>query len=187
MATYIHTIQIINDSVVEPVSRTDIKDWLRVKYDTDDNLIDSLISSARGYIEKATGLALVNRTYEVMVQTISGQTSTFVVDLPYGPLLNIVEVYFKNGINSYDLLTNNDSYEVIGGKLWLYSSGVFKVKYNSGYSSIPDDLRNDIMTLVGWMYENRGKKMNADSVNKGISQYPFWNGLNYHNYKKIVI
>ena len=187
MATFIHTIQIVNDSVVEPVSRTDIKDWLRIKYDTDDEMIDSLIASARSYIEKATGLSLVNRSYECMVQTISGQTSTFVIDLPYGPIVDITEVSYKAGINSYDALTVNESYEVIGGKLWLYSSGIFKVKYDSGYSSLPQDLKNDIMTLVGWMYENRGKKMNADSVNKGISQYPFWNGLNYHNYKKIVI
>jgi hypothetical protein len=47
-------------------------------------------------------------------------------------------------------------------------------------------LENDILTLVAWMYENRGKKMNADPK-ASISQYPYWDGLNYHQYKKVVI
>jgi hypothetical protein len=64
--------------------------------------------------------------------------------------------------------------------------GTYEITYQAGYGSIPADLENDILTLVAWMYENRGKKMNADP--KGIiAEYPFWNGLNYHQYKKVVI
>jgi hypothetical protein len=75
---------------------------------------------------------------------------------------------------------------VIAGKLWLYTQGNYEVQYQSGYSSVPEDIANDIMALVAWQYENRGKKMNADQATL-LSQYPNWNGLNYHQYKKVVI
>jgi hypothetical protein len=45
---------------------------------------------------------------------------------------------------------------------------------------------SDILTLVAWSYQNRGKNMNADPASS-ISQYPYWDGLNYHQYKTVVI
>jgi hypothetical protein len=51
---------------------------------------------------------------------------------------------------------------------------------------MPDDIKNDILTLVAWSYENRGKKFIGDS-RTSLSQYPTWDGLNYHQYKKVVI
>jgi len=75
---------------------------------------------------------------------------------------------------------------VIAGKLWLCTQGNYEVQYQSGYSSVPEDIASDILALVAWQYENRGKKMNADPQSL-ISQYPNWDGLNYHQYKKVVI
>jgi hypothetical protein len=40
--------------------------------------------------------------------------------------------------------------------------------------------------LTSWQFENRGKKMNADKSSL-LSQYPNWDGLNYHQYKKVFI
>jgi len=51
--TYIDGITILADAVVEPVSLTDAKNWLRItNYDTDDVLIGDLINGARVHIEK---------------------------------------------------------------------------------------------------------------------------------------
>lgn len=51
------------------------------------------------------------------------------------------------------------------GKLWFYGGGYYEVTYQAGYDLLLD-LENDILTLVAWMYENRGKKMNADPKSK---------------------
>jgi len=75
---------------------------------------------------------------------------------------------------------------VIGGKIWLYSAGYYNIKYQAGYGTLPSDLVSDILTLVAWSYQNRGKNMNADLASS-ISQYPYWDGLNYHQYKTVVI
>jgi uncharacterized phiE125 gp8 family phage protein len=186
MAIYINGTTILADGVVEPVSLTDAKNWMRIDYTSDDTLIQSLINGSRIHIEKLTGVAFVNKLLKTYIQLTGFEPSVWMVDLPYGPVICIDSVRIKTGINSWETLTKNEDYEVIAGKLWLYTQGNYEIQYQSGYSSVPEDIANDIMALVAWQYENRGKKMNADPQAL-ISQYPNWNGLNYHQYKKVVI
>lgn len=186
MAIYINGITILADAVVEPVSRTDAKNWMRIDYNTDDTLIDNLISSARKHLELLTGRSLTNKLIRANIELTGTVPQVWMVDLPYTPLNCVDEVVMKTGINMSDVLTVNEDYEVIGGKVWLYSQGYYNIKYQAGYGTLPQDLVSDILTLVAWSYENRGKKMNADP--QGIvSSYPYWDGLNYHQYKKVVI
>lgn len=182
---YINSVSLIADAAVEPVSRTDAKNWMRIDYTDDDTLIDSLISAARQHLEKLTGRSLSNKKYSVNIE-LRGTQNEWVIELPYSPVICVDSVNLKEGINDNELLTVNDDYEVIGGKLWIYAQGIYTVVYQAGYGSIPYDLRNDILTLVAWMYENRGKKMNADPK-QSISQYPNWEGMNYHQYRTVVI
>jgi len=186
MAIYINSVIINADAVAEPVSRTDAKNWMRIDYTSDDTLIDSLISAARQHLEKLTGRSLVNKLITANIELTGSIPHVWVIDLPYSPLVCINSINIKEGINDNEALTVNDDYEVIGGKLWLYSAGIYNVVYQAGYGSIPNDLKNDILTLVSWMYENRGKQMNADPK-KSVSQYPSWEGLNYHQYRQVVI
>jgi len=185
--TYIDGITILADAVVEPVSLTDAKNWLRItNYNTDDELISSLVNGARVHIEKLTGCSLVNKSVRINVELTPQSQGFWILDVPYGPLLCVDEVKIKTGMNTYEILTKNSDFEVIGGKIWIYSPGVYVIKYQCGFSSIPEDLATDILTLTAWSYENRGKKMNADVTNR-MSEFPSWEGLNYHQYKKIVI
>jgi hypothetical protein len=185
--TYIDGITILADAVVEPVSLTDAKNWLRItNYDTDDVLINDLLNAARVHIEKLTGCSLVNKSVRINVELTPQSQGFWIIDVPYGPLGCVDEVKVKTGMNTYDVLTKNDEYEVIGGKIWLYSPGIYVIKYQCGYNSIPEDLATDILTLVAWSYENRGKKMNNDPRNR-MTEFPSWDGLNYHQYKKVVI
>ena len=159
---------------------------MRIDYTTDDNLIDDLIVAARLHLEKLTSRSLTNKLLKASIQCSGTIPEVWMVDLPYSPLNCVDEVKYKTGMNTYDILTKNEDYEIIGGKIWLYAKGYYEIKYQAGYGTLPEDLQNDILTLVSWMYENRGKKMNADPK-QSISQYPFWNGLNYHLYKTVVI
>jgi hypothetical protein len=186
MAIYIDGITIVNDAQVEPVSLTDAKNWMRIDYNTDDDQINDLITASRVHLEKITGMGFVNKVYRVNAELTGTVPHVWMVDLPYGPLICIDEVKYKTGINQYTTLTKNVDFEIIGGKLWLYEQGSYQIKYQGGYGTLPEDLQTDMLTLVAWSYENRGKHMNADPK-QSISQYPFWDGLNYHQYKKVVI
>lgn len=187
MAIYIDGITILGDAVVEPVSRTDAKSWMRVQYDDDNNIIDNLLTAARVHIEKLTGLSLVNKLYKANIELTGEVPNVWMVDVPYGPLLCVDSVKMKTGMNLWQTLTEDEEYEVIGGKLWFYSRGYYEIEYQTGFSTLPQDLATDILTLVTWSYENRGKKFQGDAVANLVKQYPNWDGLNYHQYKKVVI
>lgn len=186
MAVLINSVTTLADGAVEPVSRTDAKNWLRIDYTSDDTMIDTLISAARQHLEKLTGRSLVNKKLLCNLEATVQMPKVWVIDLPYSPIVCVDSVTIKEGINDNEALTVNDDYEVIGGKLWIYAPGVYNVTYQAGYGTLPNDLKNDVLTLVAWMYENRGKKMNADPK-QAVSQYPMWEGLNYHQYRTIVI
>jgi uncharacterized phiE125 gp8 family phage protein len=186
MAIFINSTYIVQDAIVEPVSLADAKAWMRIVYDTDDSMIEDLITSARLHLEKISGLSLANKLIRANIELSGIAPQAWMVDLPYGPVICVDEVKFKSGLNTYDIYVVNEDYEIVNKKLWLYNQGNFIITYQAGYASLPGDLKNDLLTLVAWMYENRGKKMNADP--KGvISQFPNWDGLNYHQYKTVVI
>ena len=186
--TYIDGITILADAVVEPVSLTDAKNWLRItNYDSDDVLIGDLLNGARVHIEKLTGCSLVNKSVRINVELTPQSQGFWILDVPYGPLLCVDEVKIKTGMNTYEILTKNSDFEVIGGKIWIYTAGVYVIKYQCGFSTIPEDLSTDILTLTAWSYENRGKKFQGDAKMGMLKEFPNWDGLNYHQYKKVVI
>ena len=188
MAIYINGITVIADAVVEPVSRTDAKNWMRITdYTSDDTLIDELITSARKHIEKLTGLSLANKKLKAYIELTGEVPAVWMVDVPYGPLLCVDEVKYKIGINNWDPIEANVDYEKIGGKLWFYAAGNYEITYQAGYGDLPADLENDILTLVAWMYQNRGKAFQGSAREGLMKEYPNWDGLNYHQYKKVVI
>lgn len=187
MAIYIDAITIVGDGVVEPVSRTDAKNWMRIDYTDDDTLIDNLIEASRVYIEKATGLSLVNKQLKAYIECSGENPPVWMIDLPYGPLICVDSVKYKESVNDWQTLTKNEDYEIIGKKLWVYTAGYYEVTYQTGYSDVPEPLIADILTLTTWQYENRGKKFQGDARAGMVTQYPNWDGLNFHKYKKVVI
>lgn len=186
MAIIVNSVEIVTDVVTEPVTLADAKAWMRISYNTDDTLIQDLIEGARKHIEKLTSLSFATKTLKANIELTGSIPSVWMVDVPYGPLVSITELKWKTGFNLYETLVNNDDYEKIVGKIWLYNAGNYIITYQAGYTTLPEDIKSDILTLVAWSYENRGKQMNADT--KSIpTQYPYWDGLNYHQYKKVVI
>lgn len=187
MAIYINGVTIVADAVVEPVSLTDAKNWMRIDYTSDDTLIQSLLNASRVHLEKLTGLSFVNKLIRTNFELTGSVPHVWMVDLPYGPLVCVDELKIKTGMNTYTTLTKNEDFEVIGGKIWMYTQGVYSALYQGGFGTLPEDLADDILTLTTWQYENRGKKFQGDAKSGLLQSYPYWDGLNYHQYKKVVI
>ena len=187
MAILVNSVSIISDAVVEPVSLTDAKTWMRISYDTDDSLIQELIQSARQHIEGMCGVSFASKVIKSNVELTGSMPNAWMVDVPYGPLICVNELKWKTGFNLYETLVKNEDYEIIGGKIWLYSCGNYIITYQAGYSQLPEDIKSDILTLVSWSYQNRGKNFKSDQNASAFKEYPTWDGLNYQKYKKVVI
>lgn len=188
MPIYTIGTKLVSDSATEPVSLTEMRNWMRLDpTDTsDDSLIMDLISAARQHIENVASLTIVNKVYSTLFEITGVDHKQWIIKLPFGPLVSVTSVKYQDGINSWTTLTLDEHYEVYEGKLLLYKQGVYRVEYSTGFGAIPYDLKNDVMTLVAWMYENRGKMMNVDNKAKA-GMFPFWEGLNYHQYKNVMI
>jgi hypothetical protein len=187
MAIYINNVAVLSDVVVEPVSLTDAKTWMRISYTDDDSMIKELIESARKHIEFLTGVSFGSKLLKANIELTGTIPGVWMVDLPYGPMICVNEVKWKTGFNQFETLVKNDDYEIIGNKLWFYYEGNYTITYQAGYSSLPEDIKSDILTLVTWSYENRGKKFQGEARANLVKEYPTWDGLNYHQYKKVVI
>jgi hypothetical protein len=187
MAIYINNVAVLSDVVVEPVSLTDAKNWMRISYTDDDSMIKELIQSARKHIEFLTSVSFGSKLLKANIELTGTIPGVWMVDLPYGPMICVNEVKWKTGFNQFETLVKNDDYEIIGNKLWFYYEGNYTITYQAGYSSLPEDIKSDILTLVTWSYENRGKKFKGDQTTGTLSEFPKWDGLNYHQYKKVVI
>lgn len=59
---------LLTPAAVEPLALPDAKAYLRVDYASDDDLIQSLIASARAQLEAEVGLVLISRRYQLDVE-----------------------------------------------------------------------------------------------------------------------
>lgn len=158
----IHSVEDISDEsglVTEPVSRTEMKDYLRLQgfdesgdYTFDDTLIDLMITGARQRIEIYTGCSLIPKRVRTVVTNLCGN-----LPLPWGPITGEITVNDSEGEE-----ISTDDVKIIGiqfpdldeprqEKMVLY--------YNAGFPVLPNKmkaLKLAIMAEVAYRFEHRG-------------------------------
>jgi uncharacterized phiE125 gp8 family phage protein len=155
------------DPTLEPVSISEAKSHLRITWDSEDASIDAIINSARWFVETFTRRALINRTIETRFDAFAN--SMF---LPQPPLVSVSSVQYIDGNGDAQTLST-DVYDVDTysepGRIWLKygqsyptpraESHAVRVTHVSGYgsarSSIPGQLRQAMLMMIGHFYENR--------------------------------
>jgi hypothetical protein len=60
----IQSLKTITPPAIEPVTRDEVKQWLRISWTDDDLLLDYLISSAREWLESRVSRALITQTLQ---------------------------------------------------------------------------------------------------------------------------
>jgi uncharacterized phiE125 gp8 family phage protein len=187
----IKDFKITADLVAEPVDLATARNWLRVKeFTTDDDLINSLITSVRLKLEKISGLSF---GYKTMTCLLEVNDSYQWIDLPYGPVDTIDSVEQRDSASSWDALVETTStvsgdYELFGSansQVKLNSCGLFRFVYKGGFSQLPEDLLHDMKVLISYYYENRGHVMKGEEGNADV--FPSDMNLNAYKYRKNVI
>lgn len=171
-------VKIITDLSVEPVTLQEAKDWMKVvDYTYDDSMITNLIKSTRILLEEYTGLSFGTKTIEAIYDIKE------VSEVPYSPLQSMTSVYRRNN-EAWELMNVNQDYWIIADSIKVAYPGMYKLRYQAGYTTLPEALKTDIKVLVGWQYENRGIRFN-ERGNATVN--PFLNILNAPKFKKVVI
>ena len=170
---------------IEPLTLDETKTFLRVDQSSDDNLISSLITAARMFCEGYTGRSLITRSYSLYLDRWPGARLIRPFDserrhlypvadaivLPYPPLLSVTQINIYAADNSSCAFNAANYFVDTAGARLVLNEGVvpplplrvingIEVQYTAGYGATEDDvsalLRQGILQLIGYLYENRG-------------------------------
>jgi uncharacterized phiE125 gp8 family phage protein len=177
---YVHddrwALKLYTAPVAEPVTLTEAKAQLRVDGTDDDTFITSIISVARRQVENETNRALISQTWEMALDKFPCDRY---MKIPRPPLQSITSVtYYDLAGASYVMPATDylvDTYSEPGrvalknaaswpGTALREANGViirFVAGYGAAGTSVPDEIRQAILLLIGHLYENR------EAVNDG--------------------
>jgi hypothetical protein len=129
----------------EPITLIQAKEYLQVDISTDDSLITRMITMARQNVEMFCGISIVDTT-------ITHKAFNYDVPylLPYSPLKSIESLE----IDSEDIDETDTDY--VQGEYIVYSGAEMEVVYKTGWTSVPEGLKQAIYELMKLYYDNRG-------------------------------
>ena len=137
--------EIITDLTTEPVTLQEAKDYMRISSDSENDLIEELITSARERIEKFTGLSLGEKTLRAYWFYYHVPS-----EIPYGPVTLINSVVDDNDV-ALEYTARGLQYKV----LEAYSTQGLVIEYEAGFAVAPKGLKLAILKQVSTDYENR--------------------------------
>ena len=147
--------EIVQDYTTEPVSVAEAKTYMKIAFSDDDTLIGSLIKNARIWHENYTGRNYGTRQLHLTIEMTAGE----LYELP-GPVQSI-DMVMSDGCATTDF----KAYGVNGAQISVYHSGIYEIWLTSGYSAVPDDIKNDILSITAYTYQNRGIDLSNEGAN----------------------
>lgn len=171
--------KVTSGPATEPLSSTEVKNYLKIDVSTDDDLIAAQIKAARRMVESYTGLALISQTIEQKFDRFPLPPQYRLGDFPTGgaliliryPLISVSSVAYTDTAGDSQTLSTDiyltDSHD-IPARLYLKYAQVWPdtyqqpnavtVTYTAGYANaaaVPEDVKQAMYMMIADMYENR--------------------------------
>lgn len=158
---------LVDGPAVEPVTLAEMKAYLRVDDDAEDELIAGLIKAARLMVEAASRRILIAQSWRVMLDRWPEGRAVL---LPLSPVLSVenVSVFGATGVTSEvaietidaDLLADPPRLVAATAPEPGRNTNGIAIDVRAGYGAVPEDvpapLRLAIKILVARWFENRG-------------------------------
>jgi uncharacterized phiE125 gp8 family phage protein len=163
------TAYLLSGPASEPVSLDDAKAYLKLDTTDEDALVTTLVTAARLHVEGTTGRALITQSWRLV---LDDWPPVGLVRLPVAPLQSLTEItaYDVNG-DAVTLSTDGVLWDALAAPSLLYLPTGFgdevvlrpfqgiEIDYVAGYGSDPADvpatLRQAMLLLVAYWFENR--------------------------------
>jgi len=161
---------------VEPLLASEVKAWLKVDFDTEDDLIESLITQVRELTEEFTGLSLIDKTIEYFEE--DEDILKYWIKLPYPEHDAITEV-IVDGTEVTDYLQTGLTQKLIKISSFTTTSVEdkgLKVTYTTE-GSCPNGVKVGMLKGIAEAYEKRGNTFEgslfelSDSFKGYLSQF----------------
>lgn len=162
-------VRVKTESTTEPVTIEEAKLFCHVTGSEEDEMFSLLISAARKAMEKYTSSTFAQKTLHATWVVMPDDK---LLELPYGPVISVDNVYLVDEEGTEEELTLNDDYWVYGNQdaivkistYWVTSldenTSTVRVEYKAGYGDtstepLPDELKLAILKQVATDYELR--------------------------------
>jgi uncharacterized phiE125 gp8 family phage protein len=151
-----------------PVTLTEVKNYCKIDFTTDDDLLNLFIGAATQGVEKFTRRALITQTYKLVADYSDVYNNNFCIDLLNRPIQSVttLKIYdLDNAISTIDAAKY--FLDVVNARLVIDSgftnvilreNASFEVEYVAGYglaASVPQTLKVAILMYVSKMYDER--------------------------------
>ena len=148
----IHSTKVVDGSS-EPVTTSEAKLHASIDYSAFDTIIPTYISAARLAVEKATGLALVQKTVTSQA-TIHPE---YPLILSYKPVKQINNIAYLGG-DECDIY-GCDAPVVRGAEkelIFVKREGLYEIEYVAGMTTVPADLKLAVLQMFAFIFTQRG-------------------------------
>lgn len=162
-------LELVTGPTQEPVTLTEAKAQLRLDIADDDGLLAGYLMAAREHIEGAIKRDLVSKTWDYTIDwawPVRGYRQH--IRLPVNPVQSVTSINYVD--ESGATVTLDPSlYVVLGRQSYSYIAPAYDVEWNttrrvpeaitvrfvSGYTECPQDLKLAVMLMASHFYENR--------------------------------
>ena len=161
---------LITPPVKEPITMPEVKAQCRITIDTEDDLIDRYIVTARKRVENVLGRALITQTWDYYLDDWPGRD--YIV-IPYGQLQSVTHVKYTDTASAQTEWSNTEyNFDIVSdpgrvileyGYTWpsasLHPENPIVIRFVCGYGTakadVPEPIRQAILFYAAQLYENR--------------------------------
>ena len=152
----------------EPISLSEAKNWLKIDFTTDDDLITMIITAVREFAENYTGLSLIAKTIEYFDEAPKSK-----IVLPFPEHSSITEVKINNVVTTGYLKTGLTQFIIDISPVYQSSTendnGLY-VKYETT-GTCPTGLKSLMLKEIDEQYRNRGNTFEGSIVDLSANFY----------------
>lgn len=154
---------------VLPITLAQVKEHLRLDYMDEDDYLNFLIQSATEAVQNYIGRSLINQTWQKIYyhqpkynnQITPQPFIPILLSLPYPPFVKINSIMgmelgkIQQEIRKYDLKFNGDLPVVEINQPFVKIEVIYEAGYGDRPETVPADIRQVILQLVGLFYQKR--------------------------------
>ena len=153
-------VRLIVPPTSEPITLDEAKTYLKIDVFDDDVLITSLITVARQMLENYLGISFLTQQWRYTIDNPKEY-----VYLPRPPIQSVQFVSVKG-------VTLTTTFEEDSGRVKfdpIPESAT--IDYTTGYTTLPEALKNAVLRLTAYLYENRTTTQIPDEVISAVESY----------------
>lgn len=169
--------RLVTAPATEPLTLTEVKLFLRVDDTTENDLITSLITTARSIVEGHIWMPLISQTWAM--QFDKSELSTMVWNVNKAPVSSFSSVtYYDTNNELQTLATTEYESDIYGSPARFRLKSVpnvydrmnaLQVNFVCGYANaaaVPNPIKQAMYMIIGHLYENRQDVITGTQVNE---------------------